>query len=273
MAEKKVENLTDLLKIVNEACESGRRRWFRGETRDNGETKLTPGLFRGQGESFMENARIFRCEYPDICGQYSENHFSTTGLVSSLAHMQHYGFLTPLLDWSTCPLIGLYFACSGNTDVDGRLYLLDYESLNESNAPRCPTFLKYHGEIFDNCGLPNSDDPPSQHSEQGPVFRRICVNMGTCLRLLSETDDPLLPIGVHLPHVTFRSRMQMSRFTLHIPDRVKIQDSFVITVAIPAGRKSSILRELDRMGIDAQFVYHDDPNRLKEAMALRRAWA
>ena len=49
---------------------------------------------------------------------------------------QHHGMPTRLLDWTQNPLVALYFACSGNDNVDGAIYsILNIPTLDLDKAP------------------------------------------------------------------------------------------------------------------------------------------
>ena len=46
-----------------------------------------------------------------------------------LTIMQHYSAPTRLLDWASSPWVALYFACCSNFDIDGKVFVLDFESV------------------------------------------------------------------------------------------------------------------------------------------------
>lgn len=48
---------------------------------------------------------------------------------------QHYGMPTRLLDWTTNPLIALYFACAGQPDHHGQVFFLDAYRLPKNRQP------------------------------------------------------------------------------------------------------------------------------------------
>ena len=85
---------------------------------------LTPSAGRpqvfGSGYAAIKEERLYR-EFRREAPRW-ERHLST-GL-EFLALGQHYGLPTRLLDWSTNPLVGAWFACVNKQATDGRLHML-----------------------------------------------------------------------------------------------------------------------------------------------------
>ena len=83
---------------------------------NNASYLIAPGIYR-KGEKHDEN--FYFNEISVRCPQI----FRTLTNVEKLTYMQHYGCPTRLLDITTNPLVALYFACIGEDNSDGAIYI------------------------------------------------------------------------------------------------------------------------------------------------------
>lgn len=83
---------------------------------NNASYLIAPGIYR-KGEKHDEN--FYFNEISVRCPQI----FRTLTNVEKLTYMQHYGCPTRLLDITTNPLVALYFACVGEDDSNGTVYI------------------------------------------------------------------------------------------------------------------------------------------------------
>lgn len=66
--------------------------------------------------------------------------------------MQHYGIPTRLIDITTNPLVALYFACQGNPDKDGVVFIFEEDveyDINDEKIVATFSYLKNNGTIQD----------------------------------------------------------------------------------------------------------------------------
>lgn len=114
-----IENLADYIDLISiiskntDSADTGDTLIFRGIAKATYD--LSPGLSRIDGRDDLEENLIndFITRRPDA--------FKGLSYFDTLAKMQHYGLPTRLLDFSTNPLVALYFACETLKSRDGRV--------------------------------------------------------------------------------------------------------------------------------------------------------
>jgi hypothetical protein len=106
--------------------------WYRGQA--NATWSLTPKLYRrAPGESPLSNEDTSYKEREMMRNwRLISASIRTQGASDEQLYFlaQHYGMPTRLLDWTTNPLIALYFACSSQRDMDGKVFMLNLMAWN-----------------------------------------------------------------------------------------------------------------------------------------------
>lgn len=112
---------------------------FRGESRDYGDTKLTPSLFRDYSYVNKE-VHLFElfCDY-NIVSQSASN-------IERAIETQHYASISRMLDISFDVLVALYFACAHAGECDGYVYVFAFP---EHYSPHSKYIEEFYTNVLD----------------------------------------------------------------------------------------------------------------------------
>ena len=102
------------IKKIKDNTKQDEAYFYRGV--NNANYLIAPGIYR-KNEKHDEN--YYFNEISVRCPQ----NFKTLSNIEKLTYMQHYGCPTRLLDITTNPLVALYFACVGEENTDGVIYV------------------------------------------------------------------------------------------------------------------------------------------------------
>jgi hypothetical protein len=247
-ADRKIEQVQDLLDFMQiqkllDVRDYHLRWWFRGQS--DVAWDLQPGVYRDAFPARNEADRLklerqlsqdFRAESPGtLAGNETEAELYFL--------QQHYRMPTRLLDWTTNPLPGLFFAISGNEDRDGMLFMMDAYVCKTGNYR-----IAASGEVREFRGVAGSRHPAFEEA----LYR------------ISRWDDkrefPKFIIPVRPDYRDRRIVAQRSRFTFHVaemPTLTKGENGSLKLLLIPSASKKRLRDQLFLLGIDDHSIYGD----------------
>ncbi len=234
-------------------------------------------VWRGQSDnkwdivpSACRNASWFKNErnyYLEMLRMNPEE-FNDFSELECLEKMQHYGIPTRLLDFSTNPLVALFFACCDNPKTDGVIFEVHGANLYRENSPYSKIVLEYAlnypKTAFDIDGFINHiktkhDDIDDTINNKERILETLTKPVG----ILPNYKNPRL---ANQSGVFFMCGLEIKSCSDTGVDFIRKKYSnieefsvYSRTITIPYNFKASILEVLSVCGISSKTMFPELP--------------
>ncbi len=158
--------------------------WFRGQS--NQRWGLIPRI--GRDKCLIRHDKFFSRQFKRLSMPFLDRSHMPSGEFEWIVLAQHYGLPTNLLDWTSNPLVALYFAVNENFRKDGAVWVISSDMLPEltdenlSNKPNeAFTFLPSHisSRITTQSSFFTYHRNPrlviSKHKQMQKLFKKIII--------------------------------------------------------------------------------------------------
>lgn len=214
---------------------------FRGMS--NNEYQLLPGVFRKNASekaiytTYAKEMVLLKFFIQEASAYLT---IPSNDYVRWAEYAQHFGVPTRFLDWSSNPLVALYFCCKNNPDAHGTVWVLNWENYERITVPK-------------------------QNLSHTSKDRITCVK-----ELLEEKSDLDYPIIYTPSYVDSRMSAQGSYFMVwgrkqdpldklileSIANSIELNKNTCLwQFSVPANNKKKILRSLDNIGINEKTLF------------------
>lgn len=253
----KIEDVTSLVEWVEEAHrEKVITLWFRGHQEVCSD--IRPAFLRSDVEEVLTGNTSWaeaEKEWGGVVGprerEFNNEFFrraasmllSPSDLVETYFLAQHHGLPTRLLDWTTNPLVALFFVVSGNRGKDGEVVVA---------VPR-------YRDVAD----PSREKAFMFSKRSGVVEKAVASFFGEA-ELPSDAPQ-IIFIEPDLTSPRFAS--QGARFSLHISNTQPTPSDLVVRLPVPAPHKPVLQETLRMMGVSWAALFPDLDHLCREMQA------
>ena len=227
---REIRHLSDYFSLIgNFAFAPNVTFWFRGH--GDMSWRLTPSALRyGAAEAQRQAIGLLR-DFKRIAASKIEHPPALEDELQWAQLARHHGLPTPLLDWTENAAIALYFACE-EVDANGLVFVMNPAELNKESR----------GE---------GEERILDAFEDAEPIRRVLASA-------SRGKGRATTIAVNPVHNTERIVAQRGTFTIHASPSfptTRRPKFFFVCVPVLKKHKGTLLRELERIGVDEMSVY------------------
>jgi len=238
--------------------------WFRGESKDYGETILRPELYRPAREASLKPIwKLLQIEN-DLHDEFQRNAVERCNEKTSeddwdwdsYLLMQHHDGPTRLLDWSDGALMALHFALRHKADDshDARVYVLEsYRLMDKLEELPDVKLLKEEWKAYVGKHPSWGLDEDEWEDAYLPGNEEV----------LAEMNVPRPPLVLDFPLITRRIAAQRSRFIVFgtepnwLSEEFSKEGSTIRAISIAAASRSKIRQQLRDCGVTEAVIYPD----------------
>lgn len=275
---RRISSVSDYLAIVDNASNRdflingvNGGTFYRGQS--DSKWELSPSLFR---EGLLDSENVLLTSIR----RYRPDDFVGSRL-QQLALLKHYGMPTRLLDVTTNPLVGLYFACGEPKDADGRVFVFPRMPTSWGSDPFISMVVDF---CFDFCATKCDLDSVlhqvkakysvTPHHIMPDTVKRLLVHLTIpCQFVLPEWTNPrigaqrgafivcgmdLLRVEPAISNVDPNKQYHFFGPASDLYGRLEKQGAF--SLIVPHQYKEDILRQLEAIGIDESSLFPDLPH-------------